>query len=177
MGTNSRRKGATFERTVAQILRQVYPDAKRGFQFRAGTDAPDVISCGGWWVECKHGARTNAVAAHAQAVAASDGRTPLVITRDNRGPILVTVAEFAYWRRIVRNRDTWAIYEHTDARTTSAAVVWRAAMAWAKANKVSGEFYRVCAKWAQQPSGGALVTVPIGVFLEFADDSGNHATE
>lgn len=92
---NSRRKGADFEREIAERLRVLWPDARRGLgQARSGADAPDVDGAP-WWVQCKHGARPNIPAAMRQAArdatAAHDERPPVAITRANRGPVLVSM--------------------------------------------------------------------------------------
>lgn len=93
MGRMQRTKGATFERLVTGLFRQVYPGAKRGIgQARAASEVPDV-DVPGWWPELKHGIAPSWRAALKQAQKASKGttRTPLVITRDNGGPIMVHV--------------------------------------------------------------------------------------
>ena len=52
---NGRRKGNNFERRIAKALSKVFPNARRGFQFRGGSDAPDIIGCDPWCIECKVG--------------------------------------------------------------------------------------------------------------------------
>ena len=89
------RKGKSFEREIAIKFREKYPDAKRGYQFRDGADAPDVI-VGDWWIECKRSTRnTNPKAAIAQAVeaiaAAKSDKKPIAVTKDDRSEILVTL--------------------------------------------------------------------------------------
>ena len=91
MGKGSRRKGATFERGVAIALRSVWPAARRGIgQARSGGEVPDV-DLTPYWVEAKHRRTVCIRSAYEQAVAASDGRPPMTITRENRGPVLVTL--------------------------------------------------------------------------------------
>lgn len=89
-GRRSRTKGRVFERAVAKLLRAIWPDAKRGFQSRSGRDAPDVDGTP-FHFECKHGARVNVRAAMRQALAATDGRPVVVVSREDRGDILVTM--------------------------------------------------------------------------------------
>jgi len=86
----TRKKGATYERTVAHRLAEVWPGAKRGFQFRGGDEAPDVTGTP-YYIECKHRQRVYVAQAMEQAVAASDGRPPVVIWRQNHGADLVTM--------------------------------------------------------------------------------------
>jgi hypothetical protein len=87
----SRTKGAAFERGLASVLRSVWPEARRGIgQARSSKEVPDV-DCTPYWVEAKHRKRVSIGAAFAQAKRDTDGRAPLVITRENRGPILVTL--------------------------------------------------------------------------------------
>lgn len=93
MGKMQRTKGATFERLIAGMFREIYPEARRGIgQARSASEVPDV-DIPGWWPECKHGKAPSWRAAYAQASRASlkTNRTPLVITRDNGGPIMVHI--------------------------------------------------------------------------------------
>lgn len=92
MGKGSRRKGAAFERAVAIALRTVWPAARRGIgQARSSGEAPDV-ELTPYWVEAKHRRTVCIRRAYDQALAATDGRPPLTVTRENRGPVLVTMA-------------------------------------------------------------------------------------
>jgi hypothetical protein len=89
--TNSRRKGHSFERLMAISLRKIWPEARRGLQYQDGAECPDVTGTP-YWVECKIGKRTNIKAALRQATEDSKGTKPvLVITRDDRQPVLVTM--------------------------------------------------------------------------------------
>ncbi len=94
VGRRSRQKGAQGERDVANELRSVYPDAARGgllqTQYGRGSNACDVEHTP-WWIEVKRGARPNIQGAMEQAVADTDGRPPLVVTRKDRGPWLCTM--------------------------------------------------------------------------------------
>jgi len=91
-GACSRRKGAAFERALAARFREVLasPGIRRGFQSRAGTDAPDV-DVPGLWIEAKHHRRVNLRAALAQAIAAAPpDRVPVAICKDDRAePVAV----------------------------------------------------------------------------------------
>ena len=86
----TRRKGTTYERTVAHRLAEVWPGAKRGFQFRGGDEAPDVIGTP-YHIEAKHRRNVSIQAAMQQAIADSNGRVPVVVSRDNHGEDLVTM--------------------------------------------------------------------------------------
>lgn len=92
MGKRSREKGACFERAVAIVMRGLYPSARRGIgQARSGGEVPDVDGTP-WWVEAKHRRRVSVMAAWRQATDARDERPALVVTREDRGPTLVTMA-------------------------------------------------------------------------------------
>lgn len=89
--TNSRRKGHSFERKMAIAFRELWPKARRGLQYQDGAECPDVLGTP-YWVECKIGKRTNIKAAMKQAEEASKDSLPiLVVTKDDREPILVTM--------------------------------------------------------------------------------------
>lgn len=83
MGLMQRMKGKRVERAIADLVRRVFPDAKRGWQSRSGRDACDIESTP-YWIECKGGKCPNPRAALKQAIADTDGRTPVVIVKDDR---------------------------------------------------------------------------------------------
>ncbi len=90
-GKANRNKGAAFERHVATELRAVYPDARRGYQRRSGSDEPDIAGTP-WWVECKVSKGTPQVyRAYWQAERDSDGRSILVVSKQDRTDPLVTL--------------------------------------------------------------------------------------
>lgn len=83
MSLMQRRKGKRVEREIAERLRSVFPDAKRGFQSRSGRDDCDVAGTP-YWVEVKGGKCPNPRAALRQAIEDTDGRPPLVVVQDDR---------------------------------------------------------------------------------------------
>jgi len=86
----TKKKGATYERYVAHRMAEVWPDAKRGFQFRGGDEAPDVTGTP-YHIEAKHRRNVSIQAAMQQAIADTNGQPPVVISRDNHGEDLVTM--------------------------------------------------------------------------------------
>ena len=103
MGKMQRRKGSTFELKVAGLLRSIYPQARRGIgQARSAGEVADV-ELTPWWVECKHHKRVSVMAAWRQAAAATDGRPVLIVHRQNRGPVLVTL-ELSNFMHLVAGR-------------------------------------------------------------------------
>lgn len=104
-GSTSRRKGHQFERDVANRLKPIYPDAKRGvLQCRSGSEVADVENTP-WWIECKCGARPNVMGAYEQAVEAAgeDPRPIAVVSHKDRGRLLVTMA-FDSWERLIKGQ-------------------------------------------------------------------------
>ena len=90
-GRSARAKGSSYEREIAERLRCVYPKAKRGLgQARSGGEVADVTGTP-WWIEAKRRKRVDVHKAIAQALAASDGRPVLVISRRDREKDLVTL--------------------------------------------------------------------------------------
>lgn len=91
-GKGRRNKGANFERRVAADLREIFPEAKRGFQTRGGTaEAPDVDGTP-FYIECKAHKKVDREAAYAQALQGSIGKTnniPVAICKDDRKPPVV----------------------------------------------------------------------------------------
>jgi hypothetical protein len=82
-GARSRRKGAVWERRVAEIMRDNgHPEARRGVLQSRGAELADVEGTP-YWVECKVGARQNPRAALRQAIEDTDGRPVVAVIRDN----------------------------------------------------------------------------------------------
>lgn len=100
-GRHSRNKGAAYEREVANDLKPIFEDSRRGIgQTRSGGDVPDVAGCGPFWVECKKQARTYPRAALKQAETAmkvahakgqKDHFIPVAVCRDDRDKATVTM--------------------------------------------------------------------------------------
>jgi hypothetical protein len=95
MGAAQRIKGFSWEREVANLLKPVFPSARRGLgQARDGSDVPDVDQTP-FWIECKVGQRPNIQKAVQQALDASlakgDGRPPVVVSKRDRCTPLVTM--------------------------------------------------------------------------------------
>lgn len=91
-GKASRDKGHSFERRVAKDLREVFQDAKRGFQTRGGTkEEPDVDGTP-FYIECKAHKKCNRKKAWKQADdAKAPGRIPVAVCKDDYKPITVTM--------------------------------------------------------------------------------------
>lgn len=93
MGGKSRTKGHSFERLVARLFRAIYPDARRGLQYRDGDECPDVIA-GPFYIECKRKAGPiSAIAALEQVSKASGakGYNLVAVTKRDRQPALATM--------------------------------------------------------------------------------------
>ena len=93
--TNSRDKGARYEREVAAFFRQYGLGALRGQQFSAANGDPDVIvpEYEDWmWIECKRVEKLNLYKAMEQAKRdANEMQMPVVIHRKNNQESLVTM--------------------------------------------------------------------------------------
>jgi hypothetical protein len=93
-GRASRRKGHDWERDVAELLRPIWPNAKRGLGQAREASVCDVegTPC---WIECKVGAQVSIMAAMKQALhdgkKANDNRIPLVIAKRDREEPIVTM--------------------------------------------------------------------------------------
>jgi hypothetical protein len=94
-GRYSRNKGANFERLVANLLRPVFSESRRGIgQARSAGEVADVEGTP-FWVECKRHKKCSVPGAMQQAQAATDGRPCVVVTKDDYGPIRVTIEEMS----------------------------------------------------------------------------------
>ena len=101
-GKSSRTKGHNFEREVARRMREYYPEAKRGFQTRGGTQEECDVEGTPFAIECKVGKRPNIRGAYNQAKCAQyevteqgttrkDHRPIVVVTKKDREDTLVTI--------------------------------------------------------------------------------------
>ena len=101
-GKLSRNKGAEFERRVAKVLKQIWPDARRGVgQYQSSGNGADVEGTD-YWVECKKGARPNIQGAFKQALDAKDDRPVLVVSMKDRDRPLYTIDEETFLNLVKR---------------------------------------------------------------------------
>jgi Holliday junction resolvase len=108
-GKRSRRKGASYERELVHLFRDLMPgaDVRRGLQSRDGAEVADV-DCPVFWVEAKRGKRPLVRRALEQATEAAQGsgKIPLAVIRDDRKQAFVALhlSDFAdfikeWWER------------------------------------------------------------------------------
>jgi hypothetical protein len=91
LGKTSRRKGHNFEREIAKLLRQYYPNAKRQLEYQEGVGF-DIAETGDLSVQCKVGKSFKIEKALKEAV--RDNKIPLAITKKDREDIVVSM----YWK-------------------------------------------------------------------------------
>ncbi len=93
--TNSKQKGARFERKLAGIFREYgYTEARRTAQYCGNTgDASDVVGLPGLHIEAKHQEQMRLYDWVAQAKRDADGKDelPAVFHKKNNAEILVTM--------------------------------------------------------------------------------------
>lgn len=104
--SRTRTKGTRFENLVVELLREAGADVRRGRQDKVNSaDEPDVEGFERYWVECKHHRRVDIREAVRQAergiARTGSRRLPVVIFRDNRGPVyfVVPASEALRWRK------------------------------------------------------------------------------
>ena len=83
---NSRAKGATGERELANYLKDAGFQARRGQQFSGSSDSPDVVcpSLDSFHIECKRVEAGSLYVWLQQSVRDAGDKTPLVIHRRNK---------------------------------------------------------------------------------------------
>lgn len=87
-GRAAKRKGAAFERRVANILRDVFPEARRGIgQARNANEVPDVDGTP-YWIEAKNRNRVDVEAAFVQAEQAAE-EAAIGLGKQKRPPIVI----------------------------------------------------------------------------------------
>ena len=94
---NSRDKGARFERTIANKLKDLGYETRRGQQYCGANGDADVVGLPGIHIECKAVERLNIDNAMEQSKRdARKGEIPIVIHKRNNKEILVTMT-FEDW--------------------------------------------------------------------------------
>ena len=100
--TNSRQKGARFERTLAAALRDDGYECRRGQQYCGTNGDADVIGLPGIHIEAKHQERMSLYDWMEQAKRdAKSGELPAVFHKKNNAEILVSM-ELADWIKLYR---------------------------------------------------------------------------
>lgn len=89
---NSRAKGASGERELANVLKEYGFQTRRGQQYSGANGDADVVGIEGIHIECKRVERLNIDEAMSQSIQdAREGEIPVVMHRKNRKPWLVTM--------------------------------------------------------------------------------------
>ena len=100
--TNSRQKGARFERTLAAALRDYGYECRRGQQYCGANGDADVIGLPGIHIEAKHQERMSLYDWMDQAKRdAKQGELPAVFHKKNNAEILVSM-ELSDWIKLYR---------------------------------------------------------------------------
>ena len=100
--TNSRQKGARFERTLAAALRDYGYECRRGQHYCGTNGDADVIGLPGIHIEAKHQERMNLYDWMGQAKRdARQDELPAVFHKKNNAEILVSM-ELADWIKLYR---------------------------------------------------------------------------
>ena len=93
MGKTQRERGKRGERELAAILREHGYEARRGQQYCGTNGDADVVGLPGIHIECKRTERVRLYTALAQSNQdARDGEVPVVISRADRKPWVVTLS-------------------------------------------------------------------------------------
>lgn len=89
---NSRAKGASGERELANVLKEYGFQTRRGQQYSGANGDADVVGIEGIHIECKRVERLNIDEAMSQSIRdAREEEIPVVMHRKNRKPWLVTM--------------------------------------------------------------------------------------
>lgn len=89
---NSKAKGASGERELANVLKEYGFQTRRGQQYSGANGDADVVGIEGIHIECKRVERLNIDEAMSQSIRdAREEEIPVVMHRKNRKPWLVTM--------------------------------------------------------------------------------------
>lgn len=102
---NSRTKGKVGEQEIARYLRKHgFTEARRGVQYKGGSDSPDVLGMEGYHIEVKRVERLDLNAAMEQSIRdAAKDEIPVVMHRRNRD----------YWKITMRLDDFMEVINGT----------------------------------------------------------------
>lgn len=89
-GKTARRKGHNFEREVAILFREFYPEAIRNLEYQEG-EGVDIANTGEFSIQCKVGKSFRIEKALAEAV--KENKKSVAITKKDRQKIVVSM----YW--------------------------------------------------------------------------------
>jgi len=89
-GKTARRKGHNFEREVAILMREFFPDAIRNLEYQEG-EGVDIANTGEFSIQCKVGKSFRIEKALAEAV--KENKKSVAITKKDRQKIVVSM----YW--------------------------------------------------------------------------------
>ncbi len=93
IGRMARRKGHAFERTVAILLRSVFPKVRRHLEYQdAEANGVDLVETGHYRIQCKRGRKPAPLSA-IKEVQADEllGEVPVLITQGDHERILVAI--------------------------------------------------------------------------------------
>ena len=120
MGRMSKDKGARGERELAGELQRLFGvAARRGVQFRGGTDSPDVIAdIPGIHIECKRCERLSLYPAIKQAVKDAEDKIPVVCHRQNNREwlLIVQLEDLPQLVTVISNKASKTNIENTNKR-------------------------------------------------------------
>ena len=104
---NSRMKGKKGELELAAFLRDHGVEARRGVQFKGGTDSPDVVAdLPGIHIECKRVETGTPYAWLSQATRDAGDKTPVVFHRRNKCDWIV-VMRAEDFLKLVQPQERW----------------------------------------------------------------------
>jgi hypothetical protein len=104
-GRSARRKGLGFEREIAEILREFYPDARRQLEYhQADCAGTDLMNTGHYRIQCKRKKTYVSLRAIEEVVCDEDiaGEVPVLIAKADRGRTLVALP-FEEFLRLLRD--------------------------------------------------------------------------
>ena len=101
MGASERRKGHDYEREIARRLRGLFPDAKRGWQTRGGSEEECDIEGIPFRLEAKHHKSFPSVKAALRQAARKEGDGPCVAVVKQTYGVQVVAMYLDDWLELV----------------------------------------------------------------------------
>lgn len=107
LGRLSRTKGHSFEREIAILLREIYPNARRHLEYQdAEANGVDLVETGFYRIQCKRGRKYASLTA-IEEVTADElfGEVPVLVTKGDGKRTLVALPVEEFLRLLRATRD------------------------------------------------------------------------
>lgn len=108
MGRMEREKGHKFEREVANIFKEIFPEARRHLEYQMSeANGVDLVGTGNYRIQCKRGRKYSSLSKIKEVTAEEYlGEVPVLVTQGDHERILVALPIEEFIRLLKRDRES-----------------------------------------------------------------------